>query len=157
MCMCYNDKTVTVKVRRMDYNGFKFICQIKEGIPGDILDACYPFVMQEMDWHRGTDRTRTAHNCLGFSELMDITDRAKSIQRIKININDSIIDYDSLGRSMRKVRYRQLVRKPNKCLQRLVLKSYYLHYHNLHEEETLKNTFDDQLHDMYAKVELNVC
>lgn len=141
----------------MDYNGFKFICQIKEGIPGDILDACYPFVMQEMGWHRGTDRTRSAYNSLGFSELTDITDRAKSIQRIKININDSITDYDSLGRSIRKVRYRQLIRKPNKWLQRLVLKSYYLHYHNLHEEETLKNTFDDQLHDMWAKVELNVC
>jgi hypothetical protein len=141
----------------MDYNGFKFICQIKEGIPGDILDACYPFVMQEMGWHKGTGQTRSPHNDLGFSEIGDITDRAKSIQRIKISINSSIEDYDTLGRSMRKVRYRQLVRKPNKGIQRLVLKSYYLHYHNLHEEETLKNTFDDQWHDMWAKVELNVC
>jgi hypothetical protein len=156
VCMCYNDNTVTVKARHMDYNGFKFICQIKEGIPGDILDACYPFVMQEMGWHKGTDRTRTAHNGLGFSELDDITDRAKSIKRIKININDSITDYDSQGRSMRKVRYRQLVRNPNKGLQRLVLKSYYLHYHNLHEEETPKNSFDEQWHNMYAGIELNV-
>lgn len=140
----------------MDYNGFKFICQIKEGIPGDILDACYPFVNSEMAWLRNKGPTRTAHHDLGYSELGDITDRAKSIQRIKININDSITDYDSLGRSIRKVRYRQLVRKPNKWLQRLVLKSYYLHYHNLHEEETIKNTFDEQFDNLWAGVELNV-
>ena len=140
----------------MDYNGFKFICNVKEGIPNDILDACKPFVMQEMGWHKGTDRTRTAHTDLGFSGLEDITDRAKSIKRIKACINESITDYDSLGRSMRKVRYRQLVNKPGKGLQRLVLKSYYLHYHNLHEEETPKNSFDEQWHNMYANIELNV-
>ncbi len=140
----------------MDYSGFKFICLAKEGIPGDILDACYPFVNSEMAWLKNKGPTRTAHHDLGFSELGDITDRPKSIRRIKGCINASIIDCDTLGRSLHKTRYRQLVKKPHRGLQRLVLKSYYLHYHNLHAEETPKDTFDEQFDNLWADVELNV-
>ncbi len=143
----------------MDYNGFKFICNVKEGIPGDILDAAYPFVMKEMrDWNMDSPVkiTKTAKFDFGFSELEDITDRAKSIKRIKANIIESTTDYDRLGRSKRKVRYRQLLKNPHKSLLRIILKSYYLHSMNLSEPEPSRGSINDSIENSWMNMELHI-
>lgn len=141
----------------MDYSGFKFICNIKEGIPGDILDACKPFVMKEMgEWNMNSPLkiTKTASFDFGFSELGDITDKAKSIKRIKSSIIQSIMDCDRLGRNMNKVRYRQLLKKPHKGLQRIVLKSYYLHSMNLSAAEPTSDDIGDIIDCLWLDAEL---
>jgi hypothetical protein len=143
----------------MDYNGFKFICNVKEGIPNDILDACKPFVIKEMrDWNMDSPLkiTKTAQFDFGYSELDDITDRAKSIKRIKASIIQSIMDCDSLGRNMNKVRYKQLLKKPHKGLQRIVLKSFYLHSMNLSEAEPSKGDINDVIDNLWMDTELRI-
>ena len=143
----------------MDYNGFKFICNIKEGIPSDILDACKPYVMSEMrEWNMESPLkiTKTAKFDFGFNELQDITDKDKSIKRIKASIIQSILDADKLGRSMNKVRYKQLLKKPNKGLMRIVLKSYYLHTMNLSESEASKGEINDVINNMWLDMELRI-
>ena len=143
----------------MDYNGFKFICQIKEGIPSDILDACYPFVIKEMrDWNMDSPRkiTKTAEFDFGFSELGDITDKDKSVKRIKASIIESTCDYDKLGRNMHKVRYKQLLKNPHKGLLRIVLKSYYLHTMNLSKPEHSRGSINDSIENCWMNMELHI-
>lgn len=143
----------------MDYNGFKFICNVKEGIPSDILDVCKPFVLKEMrEWNMDSPLkiTKTAKFDFGFSELQDITDKEKSIKHIKSCIVQSIMDCDKLGRSMNKVRYKQLLKKPHKGLMRIVLKSYYLHTMNLSEPEPSKGDINDAIENCWMETELRI-
>ena len=71
------------------------------------------------------------NDSLGYAELDDIDTKEKSIHQIKTSIEMATCDYDQLGRSLRKVRTRQLMKNPGKHFPRLVLKSFYLYHYDL--------------------------
>ena len=132
----------------MDYQTFKDICKRTENIDSDILDACEPYVMENMVWNssiRGADRD------FGKYEFSMITDQAKSRKRIKANLFQCTFEFDSKGRSMKKKLYAKLVRNPNKYIKHLVLKSYYLHYHNLDQPEVSRNIFNDTFENIWLE------
>jgi hypothetical protein len=63
---------------------------------------------------------------LGYAELTEITTVEQGIKEIKQSIWQSVCDFDERGRSLEKLRTKQLIKKPHKSLTRRVLKTYYL-------------------------------
>jgi hypothetical protein len=116
------------------FDDYKFVC-FTMGINTDVIESCRNFVENEHNYEwknmHGKRLQPTNSNDLGYFELRDITDLKQSLELIKDCIFFSAEDYDSLGRSLTKVRLRQLISNPNKHLLRLVLKSYYLFYFDL--------------------------
>ena len=111
----------------MTFDDYKFICFCHK-IDTNVIEACREFAEKEAKWF---GELGVADDDLGFAELRDIVTKADSLKKVANNILMSTLDYDSLGRKMTKVRTKQLIKKPHKGLLRQVLKSYYLHYHNL--------------------------
>ena len=108
----------------MNYEGFVVYC-FNQGINPEVIRACKSKVMED-DYclDHATDPHPTA--TLGYAELGDITTVEQAIKEIKQSIWSSVCDYDNLGRSLEKVRTRQLIKQPHKALTRRVLKAYYL-------------------------------
>ena len=107
----------------MTYDGFVLYC-FTQGINQDVIKACRTAVMAD-DYV--LDRVnKHPQSSLGYAELSDIDTIEKAIKEIKETIWMSVCDYDARGRSLEKVRLRQLIKNPNKGLTRRVLKAYYL-------------------------------
>jgi hypothetical protein len=108
----------------MNYEGFVVYC-FNQGINPEIIRACKTAVMKD-DYVLGNSRNRNPADNLGYSELGDIVTVEQAIKEIKESIWMSVCDYDNLGRSLQKVRTRQLIKNPHKALTRIILKTYYL-------------------------------
>ena len=117
----------------MTFKDYLFILKLK-GVPTECVKACESFVNKEMSYGK---RTAFVTNDMGFAELRDITGKEQSIGEIVNTIWGSCFDVDSQGRDASKKAYKQLCLKSNKYMGRVVLKSYYLHYHNISEEPTI--------------------
>jgi hypothetical protein len=111
----------------MTFDDYKFICFCNKINP-NIIEACRDFVVNE---ERHFGRIGNVNDDLGFAELRDVTSKAASLKKVTDSIFMSTLDFDKLGRNITKIRTKQLIKKPNKSLMRYVLKSYYLHYHDL--------------------------
>jgi len=100
---------------------------VLHGLDEQLITACEHFVIKENDWvlQRPSERRRE-HSDLGYAELADITDLEQCIAEIKNAIWMSTSDYDSLGRSLEKLRTKQLIKDPGKRIKRVMLKAYYL-------------------------------
>ena len=110
----------------MDYQGFITYCWT-QGINPDIIRACEAKVMEDDYALENNSATKIyAAATLGYAELGEIDTVEKAIKEIKECIWMSICDYDAKGRSLEKLRTRQLIQKPHKSLTRRVLKAYYL-------------------------------
>lgn len=107
----------------MTYDGFVLFC-FTQGINQDVIKACRTAVMADDYVLDGA--TKHAQSSLGYAELSDIDTVEKAIKEIKEAIWMSVCDYDAKGRSLEKVRLRQLIKNPHKSLTRRVLKAYYL-------------------------------
>jgi hypothetical protein len=138
-----------------DYNAFALKCYFLEGIPFDILKACEPFVLENMRPFQHGAIPPAIHD-LGYAELGDITDSLYSIKRIKGSINQSIMDYDKLGRPLHKVRYRQLVKNPHRGLKRIVLKSFFLNHFGITEPEPIIDSIDAEFDRMWIDQDIMV-
>jgi|DEB0MinimDraft_6_1074348.scaffolds.fasta_scaffold13200_5 beta-galactosidase GanA len=142
----------------MTFKDFIFKLQMKQ-IPGiEALLACEPFVKKEFDdrgiFEFGIELLRNpATHDLGFAELSNITSKEQSIQEIVNVLWNSICDFDTAGRDVSKLRYRQLCANPCNALKRRVLKSYYLHYFDIDQEpkkdEVWGNIFDHSTESLY--------
>lgn len=131
----------------MTYQDFVFKLQLLE-FPVEALLACEDFVNEEMrDWNMDEpNRLTTANFDFGFAELADIVNQEQSRDEIANSLTMATMDFDSLGRNITKMRYKQLCANPHKRFKRLVLKSYYLHKYNINEEVTKKvSPFDPGL------------
>jgi len=113
----------------MTFDDYKFIC-FANGIDPKLIEPCRSFV-DKNDYLFGRKFKGNPNDDLGYAELDDIDTKQKSISEIKTSIMMSTMDYDSRGRSLEKVRTRQLIKDPGKHLPRLVLKSFYLYYYDL--------------------------
>jgi hypothetical protein len=116
----------------MTFDDYKFICSCNN-INTDVIEACRAFVEQEA---KSFGETGVANDDLGFTDgwsVLDIVVSKKgSLRLIAESIYMSTGDeYDALGRDMTKKRVKQLIKNLGKTLPRNVLKSYYLHYHDL--------------------------
>ena len=109
----------------MDYNAFTVYC-FNQGINPDIIRACRTAVMKD-DYvlDRNPDQIY-ATSSLGYAELADIDSVERAMKEIKQTIWMSVCDYDARGRSLERLRTRQLIKNPHKGLTRRVLKAYYL-------------------------------
>lgn len=117
----------------MTFDDYKFIC-FSHGINPELIENCRPFIDKHHYQFDKKDRDLGfchASNDLGYAELKDIDNKAKSIDSIKDAIFMSTLDFDKNGRSLVKVRTKQLVKNPGKHMFRLVLKSFYLYYYDL--------------------------
>ena len=108
----------------MNYEGFVVYC-FNQGINPDIIGACKSKVMEDDYCLNGATRVH-AGATLGYAELGEIDTIEQAIKEIKHCIWASVCDFDDWGRSLEKVRTRQLIKKPHKALTRRVLKAYYL-------------------------------
>jgi len=108
----------------MDFGDFKTIC-FMQGIDPKLIDACQDFINQH-DYMLIKDRTIHPETSLGYAECADITTLEQGLSEIKQSIMMSTIDYDSRGRSLEKIRMKQLIQNPNKAFKRIVLKTFYL-------------------------------
>ena len=114
----------------MNFKDYIFILKLK-GVPTEAVKACEPFVNKQMSYGKITANPKYD---LGFAELGIITDKEQSIGEIVNAIWSSCFDCDALGRDTSKKAYKQMCANPHKHFARVVLKSYYLHYHNISEE-----------------------
>jgi hypothetical protein len=109
----------------MNYDAFTLYC-FNQGIRPEIIRACRTAVMKD-DVYLDKQATQIYNAAtLGYAELADITTVEQAIKDIKESIWMSVCDYDDLGRSLEKVRTRQLIKRPHKALTRRVLKAFYL-------------------------------
>jgi len=110
----------------LNYNEFKF-AMVLHGIDERLVKACEHFIIKENSWvlKRPIER-RTEHSDLGYAELADITSLDQCLLEIKDAIEMSTCDYDSLGRSLEKLRTKQLYKEPGKLIKRIMLKAFYL-------------------------------
>jgi len=104
----------------MTFDDYKFIC-FANGIDPKLIEPCRSFI-DKNEYVFGRKFSGNPKDDLGYAELDDID---------KTSIMMSTIDYDSKGRSLEKLRTRQLIKNPGKHLPRLVLKSFYLYYYDL--------------------------
>jgi len=109
----------------MDYNGFITFC-FTQGINPEIIRACRAKVMEDDYVLNHKVIQISSASSLGYAELSDITTVEQGIKEIKQSIWMSVTDCDELGRSLEKLRTKQLIKKPHKSLTRRVLKTYYL-------------------------------
>lgn len=110
----------------MNYEGFVVFC-FNQGINPAIIRACRPAVMADDYVLENNSATKIYDKAsLGYAELADIDTVEQAIKEIKECIWMSICDYDAAGRSLEKIRTRQIIRRPHKSLTRRVLKAYYL-------------------------------
>jgi hypothetical protein len=107
----------------MNYEGFIVYC-FNQGINPDIIRVCRDKVMEDRVYFGR--KNRLPENSLGYAELSDIITVDQAIEEIKECIWMSVTDVDQLGRSLEKIRTKQLIKKPHKGLTRRVLKAYYL-------------------------------
>ena len=117
----------------MDYDDYKFIC-FNHGINPELIESCRPFINKHTYLFNRNDFDQSYTNGisdLGYAELADINTKEQSIKEIKDCIYMSTLDFDKNGRNLIKVRTKQLIKKPNKHLCRLVLKSFYLYYYDI--------------------------
>jgi len=116
----------------MDFDDYKLICFIR-GIDPNIIEISRKFIIEHnylFDF--GKQKTVSANNDLGYSELKKITSREQSLRVVEQSIRDCILEYDKLGRNMAKVKTRKLIKNNgDKFINRIILKSYYLHYYDL--------------------------
>ena len=116
----------------MDFDDYKLICFIR-GIDPNIIEISRKFIIEHnylFDF--GKQKTVSANNDLGYSELKDINMKEQSLKVIQQSIQNCILDFDKIGRNISKVRIKQLIKNNgNKSLNRKILKSYYLHYYDL--------------------------
>ena len=108
----------------MNWEGFVVYC-FNQGINPDIIRACKHKVMEDDYCLNGATRVLPSAT-LGYAELGEIDTVEQAMKQIKQSIWSSVCDYDDLGRSLERVRTRQLIKKPHKALTRRVLKAYYL-------------------------------
>ena len=113
----------------MTFDDYKFIC-FTQKINPNIIESCRSFIDSHYDDFDPTG-IEQANWDLGYAELANIDSKSKSINAIKDAIFDSTIDINKNGHSLEKVRIKQLIKRPNKRLCRLVLKSFYLFYYDL--------------------------
>ena len=123
----------------MAFKDFIFILKLR-GIPTEAVVACEEFVKEEMKYNNRP--TTWTQNDMGFAELADITSKEQSIIEIIDALWRTVFDFDAMGRDASKRAYKKLCANPNKHFKRIVLKSYYLHYHNISEEP--KITWNNQ-------------
>jgi len=112
----------------MKYNEFKSIMWM-QGIDSELVEACHDFVVKENAWcllRPGEKKVDT--DSLGYAELSDLTTFEACIKEIKHSIWMSTTDYDALGRSIEKLRLKQLKKNPHKYLKRVMLKAFYLQH-----------------------------
>jgi hypothetical protein len=109
----------------MDYDGFITYCFV-QGINPDIIRACRTKVMEDDYVLNHKVITISPTSSLGYAELSDITTVEQGIREIKESIWMSVCDFDERGRSLEKLRTKQLIKKPHRSLTRRVLKTYYL-------------------------------
>jgi hypothetical protein len=117
----------------MTFDDYKFIC-FSNKISPELIESCRPFINQHQYLFNKLDRDENFTNAesdLGYAELEDINNKSQSIEVIKKAIFDSTLDFDKNGRSLIKVRTKQLIKDPGKHIRRLVLKSFYLYYYDL--------------------------
>lgn len=136
----------------MTFSEFVFLLQLHQ-VPTEAVEACEDWITINTRFYFSPKAPKIATHDLGYAELADITSKAQSIQEIVNAIYNATVDYDSCGRDISKMRYAQLVKKPNKTLKRRVLKSYYLHLFNLDQEpkpDTMwGNLFDHSVDSLY--------
>jgi len=110
----------------MKYDEFKSVLWM-QGIDGEIVEACRNFVIKENEWClRRPSEKRNNSSDLGFAELSDLTTLHSCIEDIKHSIWSATCDFDSLGRSLEKKRFKELKKNPHKRLKRVMLKAFYL-------------------------------
>jgi len=117
----------------MNFDDYKFIC-FSHNISPELIESCRSFIDKHDYLFTKLDRDKGyTHptSDLGYAELHDIDSKTKSIEAIKQAIFDSTLDFDKNGRSLIKVRTKQLIKNPGKHINRLVLKSFYLYYYDL--------------------------
>ncbi len=108
----------------MNYEGFVVYC-FNQGINPEIIRACKSAVMADDYCLNGATSVHPSAT-LGYAELADIDTAERAMKEIKQTIWQSVCDFDELGRSLERVRTRQLIKRPHKSLTRRVLKAYYL-------------------------------
>jgi len=113
-----------------NFDDYKFIC-FTQGINPEVVESCRKFVVIDHNYIWGSKLRDDASSDLGYAELADITNFNNSLKLVKECIQDSITDFDSRGKSLQKVRTRQLIKNPHKGILRLVLKSYFLFYFDI--------------------------
>jgi hypothetical protein len=114
----------------MNFDDFKYVC-FTQGINQDAIESCRDFVLKEMRFwldpnSRFSQAGRYPENDLGFAELADTVDPVESIKYLAECQMWATCDYDSLGRSLAKIRLKQFSKDPGKHFRRHVLKSFYL-------------------------------
>lgn len=100
---------------------------VLHGLDEQLITACEHFIIKENDWvlQRPCER-RKEHSDLGYAELADIITLEQCIDEIKNDIYMATSDYDILGRSLEKLRTKQLIKNPSKPIKRVMLKAFYL-------------------------------
>lgn len=113
----------------MTFDDYKFIC-FTQNINPQIIESCRPFIDEHHDDFIPTNLEKSNWD-LGYAELAKIDTKIKSIEAIKQAIAEATIDCDINGRSLQKMRTKQLIKNPSKRICRLVLKSFYLWFYDL--------------------------
>jgi hypothetical protein len=114
----------------VNFDDYKFIC-FSNGIDPNIIESCRSFIDEHDYLFEQGRKTTDKKSSLGYAECTDIISQNDSIKAVKDIIFMATCDYDKAGRKITKLRTKQLIKNPNKGFLRIVLKSYYLHYHNL--------------------------
>lgn len=112
----------------MQLGDFKVIC-FTQGINPKLIDACEPFLQKHkkmFDPDNKVYRNRNVNDDLGYAELADITTLEKGFYELKDSIYMQTCDYDSLGRSLEKIRMKQMIKDPGKHFNRILLKTFYI-------------------------------
>lgn len=112
----------------MQFGDFKLVC-FTQGINPQLIDACEKFVLEHdymLDPTKKTAQNRNSKNDLGYAELQDITTIAEGFFAMKDCIYMQTCDYDKNGRSLEKMRMKQMIKNPSKSFKRIVLKTFYL-------------------------------
>jgi len=110
-----------------NFDDYKFIC-FTQGMNPELIENCREFVIDKHRYLWQTETREFAEDDLGYAELTEIVNFNDSLKKIIDAIKMSTLDFDSRGRNISKMRMKQLIKKPGKHINRLVLKSYYLFY-----------------------------